>query len=64
MLFDSLSLILGLAVTFLATFAPSPQYTYGYGRTEVLSGFINAIFLIFVAFYILLESAERILEPQ
>jgi zinc transporter 5/7 len=31
---------------------------------EVLSGFINGIFLIFIAFAILLESVERYYHPQ
>ena len=64
MLFDSLSLMMGLYVTFMSTFTSTSQYSYGYGRAEIMSGFINAIFLIFVAFYILLESIERILEPE
>ena len=64
MLFDSLSLMMGLYVTFMSTFASTAQYSYGFGRAEIMSGFINAIFLIFVAFYILLESIERILEPE
>lgn len=34
-----------------------------YGRVEILSGFINAIFLIFVAFFVLMESVERFLDP-
>jgi zinc transporter 5/7 len=37
---------------------------YRYGRYEVLSGFINGVFLIFIAFLVLKESVERVLHPQ
>jgi zinc transporter 5/7 len=47
----------------MAKFTSDKLYTYGYGRYEVLSGFVNGIFLIFVAFSVLAESIERILEP-
>ncbi len=36
---------------------------YSYGRVEILSGYINAIFLIFVGFFVLMESVERLLDP-
>lgn len=35
-----------------------------YGRVEVLSGFINGIFLVFIGFMVLMESAERFFSPQ
>jgi zinc transporter 5/7 len=47
----------------MAKFSPDKVYTYGYGRYEVLSGFVNGLFLIFVAFSVLIESLERLLEP-
>ena len=34
-----------------------------YGRYEVLSGFVNAVFLVFVAFFVIVEAVERINEP-
>jgi len=42
---------------------PDPEHPYGYHRYEVLSGYINAIFLIFVGLSIFEESVERIMEP-
>ena len=32
-------------------------------RYKVLSGYINGVFLIFIAFYIFIESLERLFEP-
>jgi len=40
------------------------HFTYGYGRVEVLSGFINGIFLCFIAFSIFIKSIERLIQPQ
>ena len=39
------------------------HYSYGHSRFEVLAGFINSIFLLFVAITILLEALERVNEP-
>jgi len=36
---------------------------YSYGRFEVISGFVNGVFLIFIAFHIFIESVERLLDP-
>jgi zinc transporter 5/7 len=30
---------------------------------QVLSGFVNGIFLIFIAFFVMMESLERFMEP-
>ncbi len=34
-----------------------------YGRVQVLSGFVNGIFLVFIAFFVMMESLERFMEP-
>lgn len=39
------------------------QYSYGYVRAEIAAGFINALFLIFISFFILSEAVERLVEP-
>jgi len=64
MLFDCTALVIGLFAAVIANWEPTQIYSYGYGRVEVLSGFVNGIFLVFIAFYILLESAERLYHPQ
>lgn len=34
-----------------------------YGRYEVLAGFVNAIFLVFVGFSVVIEGLERLFTP-
>ena len=64
MLSDCLSLLVALYAAFIGmSFKADKQYTYGYGRAEVLSGLFNGVFLIFVAFNVFIESIERIYEP-
>jgi solute carrier family 30 (zinc transporter), member 5/7 len=63
MLFDCMSLFIGLFAAFAASWQADGRFTYGYARYEVLSGFVNGIFLIFVAFAVLTESLSRITEP-
>jgi len=64
MLFDCTALCIGLFASVIANWEPNQVYSYGFGRVEVLSGFINGIFLIFIAFAVLLESMERVWHPQ
>ena len=59
MLFDSVALAIGLAASYISKFKSDELFTYGYIRAEVVSGFVNAIFLVFVAISVLLEAAER-----
>lgn len=46
--FDNASLFIGLYAAYMARWKPDAVYTYGYARYEVLAGFVNAIFLVFV----------------
>eukprot|EP00743_Colponemidia_sp_Colp-15_P005958 GILK01006404.1.p1 GENE.GILK01006404.1~~GILK01006404.1.p1 ORF type:complete len:811 (-),score=85.83 GILK01006404.1:111-2543(-) len=64
MLFDCTALAIGLYASYISKLEPNKVYSYGFGRYEVLSGFVNGVFLVFIAFYILVESIERIMEPQ
>eukprot|EP00850_Spirogloea_muscicola_P006778 SM000032S12162 [mRNA] locus=s32:873633:879785:- [translate_table: standard] len=59
MLFDCAALAIGLYASYIARLEAPSKYAYGYGRVEVLSGFVNAVFLVFVATLIVLESLER-----
>jgi len=63
MLFDNASLLIGLYASYMAKWKPDAVYTYGYARYEVLAGFVNAIFLIFVAVSVVFEAVERLWEP-
>lgn len=75
MLFDCTALFIGLVASVIASRPANKIFSYGfpclslfllsrYGRFEVISGFVNGIFLVFIAITVLLESAERFLHPQ
>jgi zinc transporter 5/7 len=63
MFFDNASLFIGLYASYMARWTPDGGYTYGYGRYEILAGFVNAVFLVFVAVSIVLEGLERLGSP-
>jgi len=63
MFFDCTGLIAGLAAQVVSRWPADDSYTYGYKRAEVLAGFVNALFLLFIAFFILTEAVERAIEP-
>jgi zinc transporter 5/7 len=63
MLFDCASLAIGLAADFAAVLPPDRDFTYGRGRIGVLSGFVNALLLLVVAFSISVEALQRFWDP-
>jgi solute carrier family 30 (zinc transporter), member 5/7 len=63
MFFDNASLFIGLYASYMARWAPDARYAYGYARYEILAGFVNAVFLVFVALSIVLEGLERLSTP-
>ena len=64
MFFDCSALFLSLLASYFASFPANERFNYGYGRIEIVSGLTNCIFLIFVAFSIVMESVERLMNPQ
>ncbi|OVA14343.1 Cation efflux protein [Macleaya cordata] len=64
MLFDCAALAIGLYASYISRLPANGQFNYGRGRFEVLSGYVNAVFLVLVGALIVLESFERILDPQ
>lgn len=64
MLFDSSALAIGLYASFMSKLKPSSIYSFGFERFSTLSGFINGLFLIVVAFDIFAESVERMYSPK
>lgn len=58
MFFDCVALWIGLYASYMSKFKPNATFTYGYGRFEVLSGYLNGVFLVFIGFFILVESIE------
>ena len=63
MLFDSSALVIGLIASYMAEWPASQTYSFGYKRVEVLSGYINGVFRVFVGGSVALEAIERIREP-
>ncbi|TYZ62737.1 hypothetical protein PybrP1_003927 [[Pythium] brassicae (nom. inval.)] len=63
MLFDNGALVIGLVASYIGKLPADAQYTYGYGRVEVLSGFLNSIFLLVVSFHLMAEAASRFVDP-
>ena len=64
MCFDCTALLIGLVASYISKLEVAQGYSYGLNRIEVLSGFFNGIFLVFVAFQVFCESVDRILEPE
>ncbi|CAF2554423.1 unnamed protein product [Rotaria sp. Silwood2] len=63
MLFDCTALVVGLYAALMSRWKPTRVFSYGYGRVEVLSGFVNGLFLVVVAFFVFYEAMGRIFEP-
>lgn len=64
MLTDAASLALAYGAFRLGRRNPDAQRTYGYMRFEVLAGFINAVTLIGIFFWISYEAWQRFLDPH
>lgn len=63
MLFDCSALVLGLFAALMTRWKATRIYSYGYGRVEILSGFINGLFLMVIAFFVFMESVTRLIDP-
>eukprot|EP00096_Caligus_rogercresseyi_P012222 TRINITY_DN5058_c0_g1_i1.p1 TRINITY_DN5058_c0_g1~~TRINITY_DN5058_c0_g1_i1.p1 ORF type:complete len:346 (+),score=79.18 TRINITY_DN5058_c0_g1_i1:95-1132(+) len=63
MFFDCTGLLAGLAASVVSKWKANERFSYGYARAEVLGGFINGLFLLFISFFILSEAVERLVEP-
>lgn len=63
MFFDCTGLLAGLAASVITKWKANEKYSYGYVRAEVIAGFVNSLFLLFIAFFILSEAVERAIEP-
>lgn len=63
MLFDCSALVMGLLAALMTRWKATRIYSYGYGRVEILSGFINGLFLMVIAFFVFVESITRVWDP-
>nr|CAG4644940.1 EOG090X09D3 [Leptodora kindtii] len=63
MFFDCTGLVGGLAASVITKWKANQSFSYGYVRAEVLAGFVNGLFLLFISLFIMYESIERFMEP-
>ncbi|EMP36535.1 Zinc transporter 5 [Chelonia mydas] len=63
MLFDCSALVMGLLAALMTRWKATRIFSYGYGRVEILSGFINGLFLMVIAFFVFMESVARLVDP-
>lgn len=63
MFFDCTGLLAGLVASIISKWKPDDKFSYGYVRAEILAGFVNGLFLLFIAFFICSEAVERFIEP-
>lgn len=63
MLFDCSALVMGLVASVMARWKPTKTFPFGYGRIEVLSGFVNGLFLTVIGLMVLYEALGRLYEP-
>ncbi|EDO34617.1 predicted protein, partial [Nematostella vectensis] len=63
MLFDCTALVLGLCASLMSRWKASRTFSYGFGRVEILSGFVNGIFLVVIAFFVFLAAVQRLFDP-
>ncbi|ESO91197.1 hypothetical protein LOTGIDRAFT_209561 [Lottia gigantea] len=63
MFFDCTALLAGLAASVISRWRTNEAFSYGYVRAEILAGFVNGLFLLFIAFFIFSEAVERAVEP-
>jgi len=61
---DFATLVLALIATRLASRAATATRTFGYLRSEVLVAFVNALTLVLVGLYLVIEGTRRAMEPQ
>jgi cation diffusion facilitator family transporter len=63
MLSDQASLIIGLIAHRMSKKPPTSTMTFGFARTEVLGGLVNATFLLAVCLMIAFDAIGRFIEP-
>lgn len=63
MLFDCTALGIGLYAEVMSRWPPRTGFSFGFGRVEVLAGYLNGVFLCFISFSIFAHSLVRIWYP-
>lgn len=63
MFFDCTGLVAGLVASVITKWKANDKYSYGYVRAEIIAGFVNGLFLLFISFFLMSEAVERAIEP-
>ncbi len=63
MLVDALALLMAVLAVWMARKPADARRSYGYGRFEVLSGFVSALFQMALIVFIVIEAVGRLLHP-
>lgn len=63
MLFDCSALVMGLYAAVMTRWKATRIFSFGFDRVEVLSGFVNGLFLIIIALFVFTEAVARMFEP-
>ncbi len=64
MLTDALAIALSFLAVLLSARETSSRRTYGFRRAEVLAAFVNALALVLLALWIVVEAVERLNAPR
>ncbi|HET7301434.1 MAG TPA: cation diffusion facilitator family transporter [Oleiagrimonas sp.] len=64
MLVDALTLLMAVVAVLMARKPADARRSYGYGRIEVLSGFVSALFQVVLIVFIVYEAIGRLLRPE
>lgn len=63
MITDAAALGLGAIAATLSQRPPSRRHTFGLKRAEIVGALVNAVFMLLVVFWIVVESVERLFDP-
>lgn len=61
---DGLAVFLAYMANVMSNRERTPKSTFGYKRAEIIAAFINALVLIAISFYLMVEAVERFFDPQ
>lgn len=63
MLFDCSALVMGLYAAIMSHWKATRIFSYGFDRVEILSGFMNGLFLVVIAFFVFIAAVARLMDP-
>ncbi|CAH8467043.1 unnamed protein product [Schistosoma turkestanicum] len=63
MLFDSAALVVGLYAAVVSHWKPTRIFSFGYNSAEILSGLVNALFLLVISGSVFVNAVVRIHQP-